>query len=532
MARFGPQDDAITLRFGGGINSRASEDEINPRECATGQNFQLDLDNRTFRNRKPFDLVFTAPNEGQINGFISLLKTDGTVAMAVQAGDTVYEWDGTTASQIFHPVSTDARLRGRLEHNFQLDDKVIVTDVALQDPVYEWDGTTFQATTFLSSPSGTFGQFKAKYCAVQNERAFFGHIGGTGAGGTFEHMIVGSKRGEFETISSTVRASAASTTDPFFLLQPDLGAINGLALAFETLVTSSDKGSMFKITGSENADRFTITPLYPRSAATGREAVAYVGNDIHFGRQGRIESLIATDQFGDVEVDDLSRLISPDIEDYDEWIINYNSRLQRVYCLPPEKGELWVLQKQLLAGELSPWSRWVTTHPINFDPTAIMSCLDPDDGLEYVFFGDASGNVYRLEGTGTDGDGGTDAIRTNRTSGLFKAELNAEVYNVEGWVLARRGQAVGVRVQMLYAGERIFDADASVEIPAADISSVYGGTAYYGGTDYYEATFRGRLVRRKFTIPAGSTEFQVRVETNTDDDIEIIEIGLRFSEAA
>ena len=41
--RFGPEEEDIVLRFGGGINSRASEDEINPREAAYGQNFILDL---------------------------------------------------------------------------------------------------------------------------------------------------------------------------------------------------------------------------------------------------------------------------------------------------------------------------------------------------------------------------------------------------------------------------------------------------------------------------------------------------------
>ena len=179
-SKTGPEDGYIVLRFGGGVHSRASELDISDRECADGENFDLDLENHTFRNRKPFDLIGTAANTSEIRGFVSLKKTDGTVKMAVQAGSAVYEFDGQdlgTAS--IATVSATARLRGRVSHNWLLDDKVIITDLNGQEEVIEWDGTTWADVSFTKTVSGSsvpFGNFKARYCFVSNERAWYGYV--------------------------------------------------------------------------------------------------------------------------------------------------------------------------------------------------------------------------------------------------------------------------------------------------------------------------------------------------------------------
>src|SRR5690242_15269983 len=126
------KDFSVTLRFGYGLNTRASEDEIDPREASAGQNFILDLENREFRNRPPFDLVSTAPNGGSIDGFAQLLKADGTTSMLIQAGTTVYKFDGSTWTSV-GSVASGTRMRGPLSANWTLADKVIITDLALKD---------------------------------------------------------------------------------------------------------------------------------------------------------------------------------------------------------------------------------------------------------------------------------------------------------------------------------------------------------------------------------------------------------------
>src|SRR6185312_5699264 len=91
-----PQDLSVNLKFGGGLHTRASADEIDAREAADGQNFLLDLDNRELRNRPPFDLVGTLPNGAEVRGGGSLLKSDGSISTIFQGGGKVYNWDGGT----------------------------------------------------------------------------------------------------------------------------------------------------------------------------------------------------------------------------------------------------------------------------------------------------------------------------------------------------------------------------------------------------------------------------------------------------
>jgi len=517
------------IQFGGGVHSRASEDDIDPRECSEGQNFTLDPQNKEFKNRKPFDLIGTVPNNSEIRGFVNLLKTDGTVSLLVQAGDTVYEWDGATTFTSVGTVSATAKLRGRLEHNWQLTDKVIITDLNLADVVMEWDGTTLQDVTFTSEDGSTaFGTFKARYCTVSNERAMFSNIHDNGT--DFPHLIIGSLRGDYSIISVNQRPSSAlSEEDPFFLIQPDYRYINGMIEAFGLVATSSKKGSMFKLTGGSAKD-FAFDELYPRSGASGDESVAYVGNDIAFGRQGRIESLISTDKFGDVDTDDISNDIFNLIEDFDDWTIVYNSRNQRIYCIPQDEKQIWVYHKSLAGQNISQWSKWVTAHSFEFDVTATMNMLDPADGLEYVFFGDANGNFYRMEGSGVTGDGGLNSVTTERLSALIKAPLNAQTFNYECWIAYRAGNAQTVTLTFEYRGENIFNESVEITIPVVTNRKVYGGGSYYNNSEGY-GSFTGRLTRQKFTVPGGGNEFQVRASVEGKEDFRISEIGIRFKAA-
>jgi hypothetical protein len=529
QSRHGPVDADIQLKFGGGLFTRASEEELDEREAKDGQNFDLDLLNRQFRNRKPFDLIGQVPNGAEIRGGACLLKSDGTVSVLVQAGTNVYEWDGATTFTLRGTVSSSAKLRGRLEHNWQLTDKVLITDLNLQQPVMEWDGTTLQNVTFTDENAAGFGTFRAKYCLVSNERAIFANVYDNGT--LFPHLAVGSERSDYTVITTSNRPSSAlSEADPFFLVQPDIRPINGLAEAFGVVAISSEKGSMFKLTG-ESAKDFAMAPLYPRSGASGDEAVAYVGNDIVFGREGRIETLFSTDRFGDVETDDLSVKISDQIADFNDWLVVYNQRLQRVYFHPVGESQIWVLHKPLVETQLSPWSKWVTAHSMSFNPTFMMNMLDPADGLEYVFMGDANGNFYRLEGTGTSGDGGQASITTTRLSKLFSAPLDAEVFNIQGYIKYRKNEAATVTIRFEFAGQSVFNEDVTITIPALS-RKVYGGGYYYNASNYYGTAFAQRLTRQKFAIAGKASEFQVRVTVTGTADIELNEIGIKLEAAS
>lgn len=524
------KEDAVILRFGGGLNTSGSEDEINERECAAGQNFVLDLKNSAYRNRKPFDLLGTAPNSGSINGFANLQMSDGTVSMLVQAGTNVYEWDGSAFSASKGTVASGTKIRGHRSQSWQLTDKVIITDLALQQPVMEWDGTTLQNVTFTDETVSTsFGVFRAKYCIIANERAIFANIYDNGT--NFPHLMVGSQGGDYTIITTAnIPSSSLSESDPFFLIQPDYRPINGIQKAFGIVATSSKNGELFKLTGASAKD-FAFDSFFPESGSSGDEAFTFIGSDIAYGKAGRIEGLFQTEKFGDVLEDDLSILISDQIEDYDNWTLIYNSRLKRLYCFDNE-GNCWVYFKSLKNTELSPWSRWVTAHTSSMTPTSVMSMLDPLDGLEYIFFGDSSGNLYRMEGTGTSGDSGTDYVKTSRTSASFKAELDSEVYDLSGWITYRSNNETNINITILYNGENVFNESISLTIPGTQGRKVYGGGFYYSDGNYYSEALSGRLSRQIFDIPAGSNEFQIAVTYTGTEDISIQEIGLRFTSSS
>lgn len=531
--RIDPKDFDVTIKFGGGLHTRASEDEIDPREAAAGQNFLLDLENRELRSRPPFDLIGTVPNAAEVRGGGSLIKADGTVSTLFQAGNKVYEWDGVTTFTEKATVSATAKLRGHWRsHNWHLDNILLLTDLALVDPVKEWDGTTFQNVTFVDGTVGecsaAFGTFKSKYLNISNERAVFSHVQDPGS--VNPHMIVGSQRGEYTVISSSQRPAASlSEADPFFLLTPDLRPINGHVEAFGTTVLSTEQGQLFNLEGSSAKD-FSFRDFYPGSAASGDEAIAYIGNDIIYGRQGRIESVRDTDRFGDSEANDLTRGISDQIAAYNDWRIIYNSRLNRVYNFPGDVSECWVFNTSMLGGDVSPWMRWATLHPLSFEPTFAMSMLDPGDGLEYVFMGDASGNIYRLEGTGSGGDGGEYSIKTDWKSKLFAAPLDAQAYKIEGYIKYRKNVAATVLLTFEYAGEAAFDEDIEIDMPALGGVSHFGGDVFFGGDFWFGAPF-SRLIRRKFAQVGQASDLQCRVRVTSPRNFSINEIGLRFRAA-
>ena len=260
-------------------------------------------------------------------------------------------------------------------------------------------------------------------------------------------------------------------------------------------------GQLFKLTGSSTKD-FAFSELYPRSAATGEESLVYVGNDAVYGRSARLESLASTDRFGDVQSDDLSSQIQDQLS-AEDWQIAYNSRTQRIYFFPDNMGECWVFYKDLGSGDVSPWSRWTTTHAFGFEPTTVMNCLDPADGLEYIFAGDSSGNVYRIEGSGFSDPGSTD-ITTTRTSALFAGPFDTQVYDLEGWVRYRAEDSITLTLTIEHSGIEVFDAPVTISLPAVPNRPVYGGSVYYGGAFYYGTPFKGRLRRKTFEAPGQS----------------------------
>jgi hypothetical protein len=528
--KIGPEELNVVIRFGGGLHTRASPEDINEREAADGANFLLDLQNKTLRPRKPFDLIGTVPNGAEIRGGGSLLKSDGTVSTLVQAGNTVYEWNGLTTFTSKGTVAATAKLRGHWRtHNWNLDDELLLTDLNLAEVVQKWNGTALADVVFTNEAATAFGTFFAKYLNISDERAIFHHV--KDGSGTYGHLIIGSKRSDYTIITVTNRPSSSlSEADPFFLISPDLKPINGAVEAFGTAIISTERGQLFNLAGSSAKD-FKFETFYPGSAASGGESLCYIGNDIIYGRQGRIESVTDTQKFGDSENDDLTVGIADEIGEYTGWTMAYNSRLNRVCAFPTGVSECWVLDTALRGKELSPWMRWTTGHTMAFRPTFVMPMLDPVDKLEYVFMGDASGNFYRLEGDGTSGDGGNSNIEVEWLTKVFSAPLDAQVYDVEGYVKFHKNEATSVELVFEYAGEEVFNNTLTVDLAGVSNVNYFGGDAYFGG-DFYFGAISDRLTRVKFHPPGQANEFQLRIRTQGTAEFSIAAIGLRFRAAS
>jgi hypothetical protein len=522
---FRNEDDTV-LRFGGGRNSRASEDQIDPLECADGQNFLLDPGNSEFRPREPFDLVGQVPNATQIDGLVTLQKTDGEVSMLVQAGQQVYEWDGVTFTAV-GTVASGAKLRGRTEAFWPLADKVLIADLGLADNIQSWDGTSFAEETFLQSDGSTaFGPFRCKYIVVDDERAFYLNIHDNGS--TFPHLLVGSQGGNYLIVDTATRpSSSASALDPFFLPTPQLKPINGAATAFGVLAISQEFGAFEKLSGSDATD-YQLDKLHRGSGARGDEAMIATSNDVIYGADGHIESLRSTDKFGDTELDDISFKIRDDIETFDDWTLEYNDRLKRLYCFPTGEAEVHVCFTEFIGTQLSPWSKYTTRHEFNFTPTVVMTCFDPLDSLRYVFMGDSAGNLYRLEGTVGAGDAGGTVIEASRDSILNTSILDAETFGATGWAQFRKQLTDTLELRFLFAGESVYDKEISVSLPGVVFDTVYNGAAYYGGNFHYGARNENRLVRSTFGLAHFANQWQVRTKIESVNDFDLTEVGLRY----
>lgn len=518
--------EPIILTFGGGLNTRRRPHDIDINECTAGENFDLDPQQAAMTKRAAFDLVATAPNGQSIDGYAQLVKRDGTTTTLIQAGTTVYEWDHSSSFTSRGTVAAGTKLRGPREHNYTLDEFVIITDLSLTENVKKWDGTTF--SDLAHNLTGTF---KAKYCRVHQERAFYGNV--VNGSSNLPHVIVGSKLEDAENLSVSTRpANVTVLTDPFFVTTLDLRPINALEQAFGTLVISTKRGRIFRLAGS-NALDFEVQEFFPGAAVNGDEAVVNIGNDLALGLPARIEALSGVLQYGDVESDDLTLPIANLIETVTEWTLAYDRRRKLLYAFPEDRGMVFVLHKKFLDSQspVSPWSKWTTGHTSNFQPTCVIPITDPVSGLDRMYFGDSLGRIFRFDGSGAD-DGGTTNINTSRTSGLIRGLPQGEVFEVEGWITYKKQFAATVTLTFLFAGYTVFDKSLTVTLPASDTVAVYNGSDYYDLSSYYGANFSERLVRQKFGPPGMESWFQVKVDVESEGAVEIHEIGLQFRSAA
>src|SRR5688572_19381132 len=558
----------MKLFFNGGLNEQQTPTLF---ECIQGYNFELGLRQSKLVPRRPYDLVGTATNALAINGFIQLVKRDNSETTLVQAGDTVYEWNGAGTFTSRGSVDSDSKLRGV---TWSLGDYSVIVDVEKQTVVKKWDGSSL---TTLTTGLGT--DLYAKYGVVHLGRVWLANVTTTT---DTPHLIAASRFEDptsFDVAQRAVSGTFSSVAPAFYLLSPDLRPINGMKLFQDQLIFSTEGGRLFKLTGTSPTD-FALEDFYAGSAATGDESMENIGNDVIFMKSGgNIDLLSATEKFGDVSADDVSRWIPDTVENLTGSITVYDQIRQKILFFVSGKirsedfyagsaatgdesmenigndvifmksggnidllsatekfgdvsaddvsrwipdtvenltgsitvydqirqkilffvsGKILVLFKDLIGGELSPWSVYKTQEAFAFNTNAAAYIKRPGTQQYSVFFGDEVGRIFDLNGSVGGGDAGTEDVVVLRKTRFIQNGEGGDRFGRNALDFTRKvlsGVVVYRRVSMpcdvsltFDWGDEYNESTSVVTLkgaPTVDNPAYYSGMHYYSGAGSY-----------------------------------------------
>lgn len=479
--------------FGGGLNEQQQPD-IN--EAYKGSfNFDLKKDQNALIPRGPFDLEGTATNAGDIRGFLQLVKRDDSETTLVQAGSQVYLWNGSSTFTSKGSCAATSKLR---DTYWSLGDYLVITDLQKLTPVSKWDGTTFSTQT-----TGLGATLYAKYGVVHHGRVWLFNVTTTT---DTPHLMVASafeNPTSFDTTQRAVTGTFSTGLEAFYILTPDLRPVNGVAKTLSgDLIISTTEGSLFKLSGT-SASTYKFENFYPASNAVGTEAMVSMGNDIIYMRRGgNIDSLVATQNYGDVAADDISRWIATTVKGLTDALAVYDQANQKVLFFVA--GKVLVLFKDILYGGIvigekgersraSPWSVYRTLDSAGFDTAAAKYMRIPGTTDSTVYFGDNAGRIFDLNGVGLNGDAGSSEIQVIRKTRLITESdgINLQRRITRGAVQYRRINEVSFNIELDWADDYMASS-ATVLLkgpPAGDAGAYYGGSVYYGGAFYYGQGF-------------------------------------------
>ena len=505
----------MILTFQAGLNQNQTPDI---GEASAGWNFELGARQSKLIPRLPFDLKTTTPNASPITGFAQLIKrSTGVQTTLVFSGNTCYQWNGDGSFVSKGSILTGSKPR---DIYWSLGDYSIMCDANATtfQPVTTWDGTTFSTMT-----TGLTGVFSAQYCVIWNSRAWFFNIYNNGT--DIPHMILASAFENPQSLNIGSRGGPtnlggttfATGLEAFYLLTPDLKAINGVTVFQNVLIISTIDGQLFKLTGSSAAD-FQFSNFYVGSSAVGTESIVNIGNDVAYIRKGgNINLLKSVQYFGDVRSNDIARWIPNVTKNITDSIIIYEQTSQKVFFFI--QNQVMVLFKDILYGAetdsainqgLSPWSIYITDHPSKFNTQAARYMYIPGSTNYTTFFGDSSGNIYDMNGMG-NGDAGVYTINCSRTSRL----IDDEVLNPFPWQddillgkIQYRRISTPSSINISFSWSDEYNTSISsvpLKGPALNNTGpVYNGAAYYNKTSYYSQGFQfANVISHQTFSPTG-----------------------------
>jgi len=441
-----------------------------------------------------------------------LLKWDGVTCTRLKTNQLT----GSAVTNVSIVESSGTYTINIVSHGYSSGDLITVADAVPSGLNGEYEITQVDANNFTFTTTAGIGnstthgtsqigeEIFAKYCIVHNGRNWLFNL--TTGNNKNPHMLVGSFFEDAENYSTSQRAADGSPIPEaaFYMLTPDLRAINGVALFNRQLIISTAGGRLFRLTGFDTTNYSWIS-YYSGSRAVGTETVANIGNDIVYMREGgNIESVIATDTSSDIQANDMSRWIQTTVKDLEESITVYDQNNQKVLFFVT--GKVLVLFKDVLfSKQVSPWSVYKTSLAFNFNTNAAVYIRRPGKTTYSIYFGDDIGNIYDLNGSGI-GDNSTTIITYRKTRILD--EINFKNQWLIGRIQYRRIGDSEVTLSFDWSNEyNKTESTIKMKGPlAGETFPVYGGAYYYGNPSIvYGGSFKAKISHANFS-PTGKAD--------------------------
>lgn len=472
--------------------------------------------------------------------------------------NTVYKWDGSTVARL--PVGLETSTVTNLDslicsggtatatstsaHGFVTGDLVTISSATPANYNGQFEITVTDSVTFTysmnctSSPAGGSYQahkgrtVKAKYSVVHNNRVWLFNVEVDGT--AYPHLGLVSAFEDPTLYDNETRAKDTGLTgnEAFYITSPDLKPINGAVSFYDRLVLSTVNGKIFGLLGDDATD-YEFKDFYPGSSGLGDEPIVNVGNDLIYFRRGKaVESLLATDTYGDVSTDDLSWWIPTSAKTMSNPIVVYDQSQQNVYFFDADLEGVLVYDKEFayspkfLEQRLSPWSKYTTLMDNKFVTKCAVQIRPSTSTNTTVYWGDNAGKIYNINGAGLSGDAGSFKINTSRKTRVI-TELNTGDELMVGRLEYKRNFSATVDLVFAWLDELhqetvTLDLKAPIEFASA---AFWGGSIYWGatGTDanYWGAGQNVSDSEQRstmgFSVPGKGTGFVLTVQVSDID---------------
>src|SRR3990170_3880571 len=271
------------------------------------------------------------------------------------------------------------------------------------------------------------------------------------------------------------------------------------------------------------------TPTSYNTTLRAKDSSFSTGNDVFYMKKGGgVESVRSTDTYGDIKGDDLSRWIRPTVENLTDCISVYDQQRQKVYFFAGS-NKLLVFFKDMLSVGFSPWSVYKTGHTSSFSTNTAVYMRSPGTDDYFVFFGDSTGNIYCLEGTG-DGDNGNTAIEAFRRSKYYDniGNFNPQLQQLRGRGFYRRIADADLIMDFEW-GEDYAINTCTVPLegpPVGDPGGYWGGPGYFGGLFYWNSGFfyADRVSSKGFSPIGRGAGFNLELSVTSSQLFDIMKI--------